>query len=100
MSLDRQEIETRIRALRDRLASEGVTHVAMFGSRARGDHKPSSDLDVLIEVEDGRPFSILDLVGVQHIIGDDLGIQVNATMRRSLEPRFRKEITPDIRDIF
>lgn len=100
MSLDRQEIETRIRALQDRLASEGVTHVAMFGSRARGDHRPESDLDVLIEVEDGRPFSVLDLVGVQHIIGDHLGIQVNATMRRSLQPRFRKEIAPDVRDIY
>jgi predicted nucleotidyltransferase len=100
VSLDRQDIEVRIRQLQARLAAAGVTHVAIFGSRARGDHRPDSDLDLLIEVEDGRGFSLVDLVGVQHIIGDDLGIQVNATMRRSLQPRFRNEITPDIREIF
>lgn len=100
MNLDPEEIGTRIRLLRDRLAQEGVTHVAMFGSRARGDHRPDSDLDLLIEIEEGRAFSLLNLIGVQHIVADELGLQVNATMRRSIEPRFKDEITPDIREVF
>ena len=98
--MDLREIEARIRGLRPKLAAEGVTHVAMFGSRSRGDHKPDSDLDVLIEVEEGRPFSLLNLIGVQHVIGDEIGLDVNAVMRRSLDPRFRREIEADIRDIF
>ena len=98
--MDTREIETRIRGLRPRLAAEGVTHVAIFGSRARGDHRADSDLDLLIEVEDGRPFSLLNLIGVQHVIGDEIGLDVNAVMRRSLDSRTRREIEADIRDIF
>ncbi len=98
--MDTREIETRIRGLRQQLAAEGVTHVAMFGSRARGDHRVDSDLDLLIEVEDGRPFSLLNLIGVQHVIGDEIGLDVNAVMRRSLDSRTRREIEADIRDIF
>lgn len=90
----------RLRQLRARLADDGVTHLSMFGSRARGDHHDHSDLDVLIEVDETRKFSLIDLVGVQHTIGDEIGIPVQATMRRSLTPNFRETITRDIVEIF
>jgi len=47
-----------------------VTKLAIFGSRARGDARPDSDLDVLVEVEPDSRFSMLDLIGVEHIIKD------------------------------
>ena len=100
LSDEAETIANSIRALRDGLTAEGVTHIALFGSRARGDHRPDSDVDVMIEVEGDRPFSLLDLIGVQHIIGDEIGLAVNATMRRSLAPSFAKEIARDIRDVF
>ena len=37
-----------LRALVPELKARGVTRLAIFGSRARGDHRPDSDLDVLI----------------------------------------------------
>lgn len=98
--MDRDTLVERIRRLRPMLVESGVTHVAMFGSRARGDHRDDSDLDLLIEVEAGRKFSLLDLIGVQHTIGDDLGLPVSATMRRSLEPKFDQAIQPDVVDIY
>lgn len=100
MSLDREAIAERIRRLRPALAASGVTHVALFGSRSRGDHRQDSDVDLLIEVEDGRRFSLLDLIGVQHTIGDDIGLPVSALMRRSLSGRFKTAIAPDVHDVF
>lgn len=100
MTLDAEVIEDRIRQLRPALAASGVIHVAMFGSRARGDHRDDSDVDLLIEVEAERIFSLLDLIGVQHTIGDDLGVPVNALMRRSLSGGFKNSIASDVRDIF
>jgi uncharacterized protein len=94
------EVIEELKRLAPRLRAEGVTGLAIFGSRARGDHQPDSDLDVLIDVEQGRKFSLLDLIGVSHVIQDDLGIETNIVMARSMEDRFRNEIEPDVRPVF
>jgi uncharacterized protein len=94
------ELIKELKRLAPRLRAEGVNGLAIFGSRARGDHRPDSDLDVLIDVEKGRKFSLLDLIGVSHLIQDDLGIETNIVMARSLEDRFRNEIEADVRPVF
>ena len=96
----RSHVEDETLALKPQLAREGVSHVALFGSRSRGDHRPESDLDLLIEVDEARPFSVLDLIGVEHAIGDHTGLTVNVVMRRSLMPRFGQAIASDIVEIF
>ena len=100
VDLSRDEIIACLRGLEPALRKRGVKSLAIFGSRSRGDARPNSDLDVLIEVERDRKFSLLDLVGISHIIGDELGIPANMFMRRSLEPQMARTIKPDIIEIF
>jgi len=98
--LDRDTIVSRLLALKPQLLDCGVTQLAIFGSRARGDHYPESDLDILIDVERNRKFSLLDLVGVSHVIGDALGLAANVFMRRSIEPQMVDAIRTDIIEVF
>jgi predicted nucleotidyltransferase len=98
--LDRKAIIAGLRTLEPELRAQGVARLAIFGSRARGDHRTDSDLDVLIDVELERKFSLLDLVGVCHSIEDSLGIHTNAIMRRSLEPQMAETIRSDIVEVF
>lgn len=98
--MTREEIVATIRDNADAIKAEGVTRLAIFGSRARGDARLDSDLDVLIEVKSDAAFSLLDLIGVQHIIDDATGLQTQATMRRSMPIRFAERIAGDIVEVF
>ena len=98
--MTRDQIIARLRETAPALKAEGVTSLAIFGSRSRGDARANSDLDVLVEIEAGIKFSLLDLIDVEHIIKDATGIETQATMRRSIEPRFAGRIADDIVEVF
>ena len=98
--VDRTALVAHLRALQPKLRAQGVTRLAIFGSRARGDHRPDSDLDILVDVSPSEKFSLLDLIGVCHTIEDSLGIHTNAVMRRSLKPEMAKEIRSDVVEVF
>ena len=100
LSQDVRALVERLRTLEPELRAAGVTGLALFGSRARGDHRPDSDLDLLIQVDEGSKFSLFDLVGVTHIVEDCLGVSAHAAMRRSLTPDFARRIQDEIVEVF
>jgi predicted nucleotidyltransferase len=97
--MTRDEIIAAIRGNAEAIKAEGVTNLAIFGSRVRGDNRPDSDIDVLIEVEPDTSFSLRNLIGVEHIIGDATGLHAQATMRRSLPAEFAQRIADDIVEV-
>ncbi len=98
--MTREEIIAAILKNADAIRAEGVTKLAIFGSCVRGDNRPDSDIDVLVEIEPDASFSLLNLIDVEHIIQDATGLQAQATMRRSLPIRFAERIADDIVEVF
>ncbi|UGA45528.1 nucleotidyltransferase domain-containing protein [Bradyrhizobium quebecense] len=98
--MTREEVVAAIRENADAIKAEGVSRLAIYGSRVRGDYRPDSDVDVLVEVEPDASFSLLNLIGVEHIIEDATGLQAQATMKRSLPPRLAQQIADDILEVF
>lgn len=76
------------------LAGHGVRRVSIFGSYARGEQNPESDLDIVVEFS-GRK-SLLDVVGIEQELSDALGIKVHLLTEKSISPylidRVRKEM--------
>jgi uncharacterized protein len=94
--MEKEALISKIEAIKPILQAEGVAHLDLFGSRARGNPSPTSDLDILIDVDPSARFSLIDLVGVEHLVGEATGIPANAFMRRSLDDNFLRSISRDV----
>jgi uncharacterized protein len=90
--MKRSDALQRLRVEREILRRQfGVDSLALFGSVARDEAGPDSDVDVLVEF--GRPITLFDLVAVQHHLERCLGVRrVDLVPRDSIYPAFREAI--------
>ena len=63
--MDKQQILDRLRENERALRERGVTHAALFGSRARGDNRPDSDIDILIDLAPEAPIGVWEYSGLK-----------------------------------
>jgi predicted nucleotidyltransferase len=71
-------------------AKHGARNVRVFGSVARGEARPDSDVDFLVDMEPGR--TLLDLGGLLMELRDLLGLDVDVVTEHGLKPRIRDRV--------
>lgn len=71
----------------------GARNVRVIGSVARGEERPNSDIDFLVELEPGR--SLFDLGGLLYELQILLGVEVDVVTEKSLRPRMRDRVLRD-----
>ena len=93
--MDRQAIIARLRSREPDLRARGVAHAALFGSRARGDDRPDSDIDIMIEIDPQAPIGVWDYVGLKEYIAGLFSGPVDVVNRDGLKPHLRPAATAD-----
>jgi predicted nucleotidyltransferase len=71
-------------------AQHGARNVRVFGSVARGEAGPSSDIDFLVDMEPGR--SLFDLGGLLMDLQKLLGVEVDIATEKGLRSRIRERV--------
>jgi len=77
------------------LRARGVAHAAVFGSVARGDHRPGSDLDIMIDVAPEARLTVYGYVGLKDYIAGLFDGPVDVVTRDALKPYVRPAATAD-----
>lgn len=77
-----------------------VRELALFGSAARGELRPDSDIDMLVDyLPEARP-SLLDLIAMKNELSDLLGRPVDLGAKRALKRRFKDRILAETQVIY
>ena len=87
--MNTQDILDRLWENERALRLRGVTHAALFGSRARGDDRPDSDIDILVEIAADYPMDVFQYVGVVHAIEDLFPLSVDVSNLAAQKPHVR-----------
>ena len=94
--MNRDEVLTTLLTHEQELRRRGVLHVGLFGSLARGDAKPTSDIDILIELEPDAPIGLFEYVGITQVPYPHLfPTRVDVANRRRLKPQVRPNVERD-----
>jgi predicted nucleotidyltransferase len=83
--------------IRDAAAQAGVTVLGLFGSVARGEGGPDSDVDLLIDVPDG--VGLFALGRLEAELRELLGVPVDLVPLSGLKPRVRREVLAEVQPL-
>lgn len=81
----REQVLAKAELIRTVARAHGAASIELFGSAARGDDQPNSDIDLMVEMEAGR--SLLDLIALEQDLQSALGRKVEAVSKSAMKPR-------------
>lgn len=84
--LSGEQVKAKLLPYAAELQAEGVLHLALHGSVARGEETPESDVDLIAELDETRKISLLDVVHIENRLTDILGVRADLSEKRSLRP--------------
>ncbi|MBW2989461.1 nucleotidyltransferase family protein [Candidatus Woesearchaeota archaeon] len=80
------------------LKKQGVKKIALFGSYARNNETPKSDVDILVEFK--RKKSLLELIRIERELSEKSGVKIDLLTTKSVNPLIADSIKKEMRVIY
>jgi predicted nucleotidyltransferase len=88
--MDTELVIATLKAYETDLRRKGVSRVAVFGSVARGEAEPGSDLDIMVEIDPSARIDVYGYVGITQFISELFQAPVDVSERDALRPSVRQ----------
>jgi len=98
--MDREEIIKTLREHRESLAQFHVRSLSIFGSVARGEARPVSDVDILVEFEPGARVGLFAFARLQRRLQEILDMEVDLATPKALHKALKKNILEEAVNAF
>lgn len=89
--MDIETLKREISKHAEHLKQQGVVSLKVFGSVARGQSHPQSDVDLLVEF-DGRPIGLFEFIALKHFLEKSLNVKVDLVTPRALKKQLKEQI--------
>ena len=95
-----EDVIATLRAHETDLRAAGIQSLALFGSVARGDADPSSDVDLVVTFDPVTRIDLILVVGLERELGEILGRKVDLLLVPVEKARLRANIERDRKHVF
>lgn len=98
--MDRTDAIAKLEDRADAIRAMVATSLYVFGSTARDEARPDSDLDLFIDYDPDSRFNAFDLVGIKLYLEEELRLAVDVTTRDGLHPMLKADIERSASRVF
>lgn len=98
--MDKEQVLSILREHQAELQEAGILHLRLFGSVARGDNRPDSDVDLMADFDQSRRLSLFDVVGMEQRLSDLLHSEVQLSEAVTMRPVVKRYALRDVIDAF
>jgi hypothetical protein len=89
--MDQNSVLQILRAHQAELRAAGIVHLSLFGSVARGEASPESDVDLMAHFDPSRRLTLIHMVDLENRLKELLGVKVDLASADSLRDYVRDD---------
>ena len=90
--MTKDEVINKLRAHEPELKAAGIVRLAVFGSVARGDNSPASDVDLLADFDTAKRYTLLTMGRLENRLADLLGARVDLSSPEWLKESVKNRV--------
>ena len=98
--MDRQRVLEILREHEAELKAGGLLHLRLFGSVARGENTPESDVDLLFDYDEADSWNLFSAYGCQEIVTELLGVPAHLSSEKHMRDHIRAQALREIVHVY